>query len=306
MDDRLHLLLRFAHYAVLLGLFGLTAFRSLGLRRLAIGSRIGGGGHSATAFALLAPVLSAALMLVSIAAMMGQSLVSLDRNVIEAMIVSTSFGWAFLLRFALLLCAVSAMLARSRAEWAWTVAALFYGGALLTLPWSGHAAATEGSIGLLHRSNGGLHLLSAGLWLGAIGWFTGLVVQAHRGTGCFAPEVLLAAMHRFKPLGIALVAIVALTGIINADLVYGLSNSADVVRTTYGQLLIAKIALVGVMLLCAARHSATIRNRLEGEDIVGPGEMLVALRTSLTVEALIAVAVLAIVAILGMSSPMDG
>lgn len=306
MDDPLHLLLRFAHYGLLLGLFGLTAFRSLGLRHVVAGTWIGEGGHAATAFALLAPFFSAALLVASIAAMMGQSIWSVEWAVVEAMIERTSIGWTFILRFALLLLALMAMPTRSRASATWTIAAILYGGALLTLPWSGHAAATEGGIGLLHRLNDGLHLLAAGLWLGAIGWFTVLVAQAHRGISRFAPDLLLNAMHRFRPLGIALVAIVGLTGIINAELIYGLSNSANVLRTVYGQLLIAKIALFGVMLLCAARHAAISTPPTASKGMVGPGATLASLRASLAAELLIAIAVLGIVAILGMTSPMDG
>lgn len=306
MDDPLHLLLRFAHYAVLLGLFGLTAFRCLGLRHVAVGTWIGEGGHAATAFALLAPFLSAALLLASVAAMMGQGIWSVEWAVIEAMIATTSIGWAFILRCVLLLFALLAMLSRSRVQWAWSLAAILYGGALLTLSWSGHAAATEGGIGLLHRLNDGLHLLAAGLWLGAIGWFTVLARRAHRDPNRLAPELLLNAMHRFRPLGSALVAIVALTGTINAELIFGLINSGAVMHTGYGQLLMFKIAFAGIMLVCAARHAAITRTHAAGEGSVAPGAALTTVHASLATELFIAIAVLGIVAILGMTSPMDG
>lgn len=306
MDDPLHLLLRFAHYGLLLGLFGLTAFRSLGLRHMAVGTRIGQGRHAAIAFALLAPFLSAALLLASVAAMMGQDIWSVEWAVVEAMIETTSIGWAFIVRSALLLFALFAMSARSRVHWARSLAAILYGGALLTLPWSGHAAATEGGIGLLHRLNGGLHLLAAGLWLGAIGWFTVLACRAHRDPNRLAPELLLNAMHRFRPLGIALVAIVALTGTINAELIFGLINSGAVMHTGYGQLLMFKIAFAGIMLVCAARHAAITRIHAAGKWSAVPNATVAAVRASLATELLIVIAVLGIVAILGMTSPMDG
>jgi putative copper resistance protein D len=297
--------LRFLHYAALLGLFGCTAFRWIWLRGLdwlpnkrSISWLI--------AAAVAAPFLSLALMLVSIAAMMGLPVTALDWTMIQAMIQGTDIGRAFLVRLGLLVIAVLALLARSRSRLALPVAAAAFGGALMTLGWTGHAAATEGVIGLLHRVNNGVHLLAAGLWLGAIGWFLHLSVVAHRRPDHVAPRNLLTATHRFAPLGVGLVATVALTGLINSQLIVGLENGVDVIATSYGVLLAAKVALVGGMLAFGAHNARIGRQHALGDvgEITDPGPTLANLRRSLIGEFGLAIGVIALVAVLGMMSPM--
>lgn len=300
MADWLHPGLRFLHYALLLGLFGLTAFRALGLRKIAFAQDMGRG-VAVVACALLAPIFSATLMLVSIAEMMGQPLSMLEWASFEAMVLSTDMGWALIARIAML--SLAALFLATQVQRALPTAALFYGLALLTLAWSGHAAATEGALGLLHRINDGLHLLAAGLWIGAIGWFLHLVIAAHRNPVNIAPEPLLDAMHRFAPLGIALVAVVAATGLTNSHLIFGLGNSVQVLKTEYGFLLAAKTTLVVLMIMLAARN-ASISRQSARTGINSTATTLAALRASLAAELLLATGVLAIVAFVGLASPM--
>jgi putative copper resistance protein D len=300
MADWLNPSLRFLHYALLLGLFGLTAFRALGLQKLALAPEAGRGVVVITC-ALLAPIFSATLMLVSIAEMMGQPLSMLEWASFEAMVLSTDMGWAFIARLAML--SLAALVIATKVRRGLTIAALFYGLALLTLAWSGHAAATEGTLGLLHRINDGLHLLAAGLWIGAIGWFLHLVIAAHRNPVNIAPEPLLDVVHRFAPFGIALVAVVTATGLINSHLIFGLSNGVQVLKTEYGFLLAAKTTLVILMIMLAARN-ASIGRQSARTDINSTATTLAALRASLAAELLLAAGVLVIVAFVGLASPM--
>ena len=300
LADWLHPSLRFLHYALLLGLVGLTAFRALGLQKLARSLGAGRGVVVITC-ALLAPIFSATLMLVGIAEMMGQPLSMLDWASVEAMLLSTDMGWALIARITMLSLAALAILTKARRGL--TIAALFYGLAIMTLAWSGHAAATEGTLGLLHRMNDGLHLLAAGLWMGAIGWFLHLVISAHRNSNEIAPEPLLDAIHRFAPLGIALVTVVAATGLINSHLIFGLGNSVQVLKTEYGVLLAVKTILVVLMLLFAARN-ASIGRQSARAGINPTTTTLAALRASLAAELFLAAGVLAIVAFVGLASPM--
>lgn len=300
MADLPLLLLRFAHYCVLLGLFGMAAFRATAIARQAVGGEIAFPARSAAGLAILGLVLSTALMLVSIASMMGQSIVSLERDLVATMIGSTSGGSAYLVRTALLVLTIGALILARRSL---HLAVLLSGAAVMTLSWSGHAAATEGMPGLAHRLNNGLHLLAAGLWLGAIGWFLHLVVKAHRQPAQFAPEPLLAAMHRFAPFGVILVGLVAVTGLINSHMIFGLENAGSVLATEYGWLLVGKIFLVGLMLVCGARNAFVGRRDIEMSR--AGTSALVALRISLLAELTFAVMVVGVVAILGMASPTE-
>lgn len=307
MDDWLQVLLRFLHYSALLGLFGLTGYKVVGLRWLSATNQSVWFDRALIGSAVLAPLLSAALMLQSIAAMMGQSVWSTDWATVESLITTTSLGWAFVARMALLSAALTALLLRRRFRFAWATSAAFYGLAVASFSWSGHAAGLEGILGLFHRFNDTVHLLAAGLWLGAIGWFLHLTVTAHRQPDAMPYEPLLVAMHRFAPLGIALVALVGVTGMVNAQMIFGLPNSSVVLSTSYGQLLATKVLLVAFMLLCGFRNAvvgrrwATASTGLEYD----PASTLASLRSSLAIEVSLAVVVIGLVAMIGMLSPIS-
>ena len=305
MGGGLEPILRFAHYALLLGLFGSTAFRLIGLRGIDPLWHERDTGALVVA-AIAAPLVSIALMLVSIAAMMGLPVAAPDRVMVEAMISGTDLGTAFVVRIALLAAGLCALLMRRRTKRALSVAAILFAAALMTLGWNGHAAATEGLVGLLHRFNNGVHLVAAGLWLGAIGWFLRLTVKVHIQSGQMAAKALLATMHRFAPLGVALVATITITGLINSQMIFGLVNSGEVLITEYGVLLLAKLALVGGMLSFGARNAAVTRRVALADDgrKIDMDMTLAALRRSLIGEFIVATSVIAVVAIMGMMSPM--
>lgn len=293
MEGLLELLLRALHYALLLGLFGATAFPPIGLRNIKLPDAV----CLMTGAAVLAPLVSLALMLVGVAAMMGQPLASLTWSTVESIVGATSIGWAFLVRLALLVAAVP--LTRSHPR----VAALLYAATLATLPWNGHAAVSEGAPGLAHRLNDVVHLLAAGLWLGAIGWFTALSWRLRQN-----PETarwLLVAMHRFALLGIGLVATVAVTGLANSLFIIDPWPAYSLLMSTYGQALALKLALVALMLICAVRHSRISRQEvsLPEAESGGHARSLVAVRRSLASELAFGLGVIGVVAVLGTLSP---
>ena len=304
VDDWLQPALRFLQYVLLLGLFGWAGFRSFGMRA-ASWLPPQGGRTAALLAAGFAPIVSVVAMLVSIAAMMGQSLAELDWPMIEAMTLSTDLGLAFLARTALLVAGLIALVI-GRQTAGLTIAAVCFAAALLTLGWSGHAAATEGGLGLVHRLSNGIHLLAAALWLGAIGWFVYLSRLARRAPERIPVAPLFAVMHGFAPLGVALVATVSITGLINAQLIFGLENSAATLTTSYGVLLAIKIALVGGMLAFGAHNAWISRSSVAtGKSAKLDNRVaLSTLRRSLAFEMALGIIVVGLVAILGMLSPM--
>jgi putative copper resistance protein D len=98
--------------------------------------------------------------------------------------------------------------------------------------------------------------------------------------------------------------VVGITGIINAQLIFGLHNSAALLKTNYGWLLVAKIALVGFMLLFAARNALLGRRLPAAPHSVDISSTLAKLRTGLAAEVTLALAVLGLVAFIGMMSPL--
>lgn len=297
--DPLYPLLRFAHYGLLLGLFGLTAFRSFGLRHALAQNGKPSLSIGLTVSAVGALIVTVALMLVSIAAMMAQPVLQLEWATIEAMILSTDLGRAFLARVGFLIAAVVTCTLLRRSALVYAIAAVCFGLAVATLPWSGHAAASEGPLGVAHRVNDAVHLLAAGLWIGAIGWFLHLTIAAHRRVTLAAP--LLADVHKFGSLGVLLVAVVAITGAINAHLIFGIENSLNIVQTSYGWLLAAKMLLVGIMLSFGARNAWIGKQQAVSDKM---SNNLAKLRASLGGELTLAVFVVGLMAFIGMMSPM--
>ncbi len=305
MDDWFYPALRFAHYALLLGLFGLTAFRVIGLKWLDRGAAPPIE-RAAVAAALTAPFVSLVQMLASIAAMMGQGIAGLEWMTVAALLSDTSLGWAFLARLTLLIVAAAVLLLGKGSPPALRSATMPYALALATLAWSGHAAATEGAAGTFHRLSDAAHLIAAGLWIGAVIWFLFLTKKAHRPEGHGLAAPLLLAMHRFAGLGLLLVAIMIFTGAANAQLIFGLANSGAVLQTNYGRLMAAKLALVGVMLLFAARNALIGRRYAKAVGALGTetGPTLAALRKSLSAELAVGISIIAIVALMTIMSPM--
>ena len=302
--DFLGLVLRVAQYSLLLGLFGWSAFWLLGLRSVDW-LRADRAPNFAVIAALAAPVVSAALMLISIAAMMGVPVVELDLPMIEAMILGTDMGFAFLVRSGLLLTGLAAILALRNRQAALAFVAGCYGCALVTLGWSGHAAATEGGLGLFHRLNNGIHLVSAGLWLGAIGRFLVLTFRCYKDPDEAKAHAVLKAMHAFAPMGISLVALVAVTGTVNSHLIFGLPNVAATFATPYGILLAIKLALVAAMVAFGAHHARVSRGAATAvrDGNVYPAQALGALQRTLIAEFLLGLLVIGLVAVFGTMSP---
>lgn len=302
MDDSLYALLRFAQYGLLLGLFGLTAFGMFGLRQSVPAGTHAGPSFGITIAAWVAPIISVAVMLASIGAMMAQPFWQLEWTTIHAILTGTDLGMAFFVRMSALIAGAILLTIWRTIVGTWLVI-LCWGLSLATLAWSGHAAASEGLVGLIHRLNDAAHLIAAGLWLGAIGWFMALVLAAHRQRNGISPAAVISDMHRFAPLGAFLVLGVSITGLVNAHLTFGLGNVGAVIATDYGVLLAAKIALVAIMVGLGARNAIVGRRSFRA----GHGEVpatLAHLRLTLAAELAVAVTVTALVAMIGMMSPM--
>ncbi|KQM37841.1 copper homeostasis membrane protein CopD [Sphingomonas sp. Leaf10] len=294
---------RFALYATLSGLFGLSAFSlyglkageradALALRPWLVGSGLLGLLFSGIALALLA------------AAMAGAPPWPVDQEAIGMLLSGSATGTAWEARMAALVVAsVAALVAAGRAALLGLVA-FAAAVALATLAWTGHGAMDEGAVGWVHLGADILHLLAGGAWAGAL---LGLVLLVARPAGRVdAAHLTLThrALHGFGLVGTILVGTIVVTGIVNVWLLVGLAKLPDLPTTRYGQLLIAKLALFGAMLALASlnrfRLTPAIKRSIAAADHHGA---LRALRRSLAVEASCAVAILALVAWLGTLEP---
>lgn len=294
---------RFALYATLSGLFGLSAFSlyglkareradALALRPWLVGSGLLGLLFSGIGLALLA------------AAMAGAPLWPVDQEAVGMLLSGSATGTAWEARVAALVVAsIAALVAAGRAALLGLVA-FAAGVALATLAWAGHGAMDEGAVGWVHLGADILHLLAGGAWAGAL---LGLVLLVARPAGRVdAAHLTLThrALHGFGLVGTIMVGTIAVTGIVNAWLLVGVANLPNLAATVYGQLLIAKLVVFGAMLTLASFNRFRLTPAFERSiTAVDHHGALRGLRRSLAVEASCAVAILALVAWLGTLEP---
>lgn len=294
---------RFALYLALSGLFGLSAF---GLYGLHAGERSGalplrpwlvGSG-------LAALLLSGIALALLAAAMAGAPAWPIDREAIAMLLTGTAMGTAWQARMAALsVASVVALIAAGRAV-RLGVVALAAGIALATLAWTGHGAMDEGARGWVHLLADILHLLAAGAWVGALLGLTLLVTRPADRVDAAHLRLTHRALHGFGLVGTIVVGAIVVTGLINGWLLVGIGNLPNLPFTLYGQLLLAKLALFGVMLGLASlnrfRLAPAFERSIAAADHRGA---LGILRRSLAVEAGCAIMILALVAWLGTLEP---
>jgi putative copper resistance protein D len=254
-------------------------------------------------FGLTGLLLSALGFGLMLAAMSGTGLGELDWELARTVIGDSAVGKAFLVRLAALALVALAGCWSLRAPLAGLCLAAVCGAvALASLAFNGHAGATEGQLGIVHLLSDFLHLLAAGLWLGALAALLALVAR-HRGDRARL-DITYRALHGFSRVGTAAVLVLVLTGIINAALIIR-PFDPRVVSTAYGQLLLVKLALFGLMLTLAAanrfRLTPSLGTALDAP--AAPERPAARLRLSIALETGAAVAILALVGWLGTLDP---
>ncbi len=294
---------RLALYLALSGLFGLSAFSLYGLhageRSNALPLRpwlVGSG--------LAALLLSGIALALLAAAMAGAPAWPVDREAIGVLLTGTATGTAWEARMgALGLASVVALIAAGRAVPLGLIA-IAGGIALATLAWTGHGAMDEGVRGWVHLLADILHLLAAGAWVGALLGLTLLVTRPADRIDIAHLRLTHRALHGFGLVGTIVVGAIVVTGLLNSWLLIGMGNLPNLPFTLYGQLLLAKLALFGVMLGLASlnrfRLTPAVERSIAFSDHRGA---LRALRRSLALEATCAITILALVAWLGTLEP---
>lgn len=302
MLDAALVFLRFVQYAGAVVAFGVPLFFlvrpggsravvDLWPRGLVVGAAV------ATALA------AAAALIVQTAVMAGSLSEGLKPASLGAVAAGTGLGLSIVVR------AASAMVLAATAAWLRPGTAAFI--VLTTLgavvcasfAWSGHGAATEGSAGRVHLAADVAHALAAGLWLGALVALAVVLRGAHgRRDG---DRQAYEALRGFSGLGTIAVALLVVTGLVNSWFLVGLENLDGLLSTDYGRLLLLKLGLFGGMLALAAANRWLLTPRLGRtlDETEGVPVRLSALRASLAAESCLALALLAVVALMGTLPP---
>jgi len=217
------------------------------------------------------------------------------------MITGTALGMAMVVRSALALLSLVALLALRPGRGLWSILATLGLIVAASFAWTGHGAATEGPGGPVHLVADIVHMIAAALWLGALAALTALLV---RRTASDDPAIHR-ALHGFAGLGTLAVVLLALTGLVNSGFLIGPARVGLLASSLYGQLLIAKLVLFALMLAMAAQNrfrlTPVLGSVLDGGEDSGPA--LRRLRRSVVAETLVGAALLAVVAVMGTLAP---
>jgi putative copper resistance protein D len=302
MSDSISIALRFALYVDLMLLFGVALF---GLYSLKGQERISGAvlpfRSMLAGTAVLGALLSVASMVMMASAMSGESDFAALRPHIEMMVLETDVGLACVVRIVALVTAGLAVMLRVPGFSLWVVA--FAGGlALSSLTWNGHGAMDEGSRRAWHFVVDILHLLAAGVWLGALVAFA-LMAKINALQTEARIRILARAVNRFEVIGAVIVVVITVTGVVNYLFIVG-PKLDEVFLSTYGILLFIKVVLFAGMLVLAALNRFHLGPLLERS--LQDGQYTVAanaLRRSVVVELAAAVVIVGLVAWLGTLSP---
>jgi copper resistance protein D len=164
---------------------------------------------------------------------------------------------------------------------------------LVSQAWISHAAAARlQPLGLLGDA---LHLCAAGGWLGGL---APLAIFLTRARASFSlGERAASVLQRFSMLSLLCVSVLVVSGISNSWLLVGSIHA--LLTTPYGRLLVFKLTLFGILIGFGARNQFVVKTKL----LKAPAgsDLLPQLRRNVICEACLGLAIVAIVACLGVT-----
>ncbi len=205
---------------------------------------------AAIAPGLLLAVGAAGGLVAQTAMMAGGWAAAFDPASIGYVIQSTALGMAHMARAALALAGVAILMFGQDRRVPGLMAVMAFAGATASFAWSGHGAASEGAGGLIHLIADIIHALAAAVWLGALAGFCIRLCRPFGGE----IETTTRDLAGFATVGSAAVSVLVLTGLINAGFLIGIDGVVRVASSTWGLLLLGKLALFILMVGLAAHN----------------------------------------------------
>jgi copper resistance protein D len=166
---------------------------------------------------------------------------------------------------------------------------------LASLAWISHAAATRVQpLGLLGDA---VHLCAAGGWIGGLAPLAIFLTRARASLSL--GERAARVLQRFSTLSLGCVGVLVVSGISNSWLLVGSIHA--LLTTPYGCLLLFKLTLFGILVGFGARNRLAIKTKLLRAS--AGSDLLRQLRRNVICEACLGLAIVAIVACLGVTPP---
>jgi copper resistance protein D len=257
---------------------------------------------------LLAVMSGTGWLFLTAAAMSGDKLVDVaPSGALWTVLTQTTFGHAWLIRLGLAIALTALFVplfsARSRhSVWFDFAAVLFSAGFVSGLAWAGHAAGGLGPEAIVHPAADVLHLIAAAAWVGALAPLA--ILLAVTGHAPDELDMARAATSRFSLLGMAAVAMLLATGIVNS---WYLVGSVDaLLNTHYGKLLLLKLALfLGMVGIAAFNWSQLTPALAQNNSVAAAQEARRRLCRNAAIETVAGAAIIAIIAVLGTQPPAN-
>jgi putative copper resistance protein D len=226
-----------------------------------------------------------------------------DLQSLQVVLIGMPFGWALLARIGLSVTALCLVLCMAPSRRLWTLLALIGVGVDASFAWTGHGSSGEGVARPLHLLSDILHLIAASVWIGALCALAALLAGKPRpGDAAHMARVL----QRFSGVGACAVAVLILTGLVNSWVLVGVDHIDGLLKTPYGLLLTAKLAIFAAMLAFAALNRFRFTPGLtSASDARQISLALTRLKQSIGLETAAAMIVLVLVSIIGMLAPIS-
>jgi copper resistance protein D len=213
----------------------------------------------------------------------------------------TQFGWVSQIRMALaILLGVCLIFDRSVVGRGLALALSL--GLIGSIAWTGHAASTAHALGYLHLAADASHLCAASAWFGGLVPLALLLNAARRYHLLAWTSLELDVVRRFSGLGIAGVATLIISGLINSWILVG--SFGGLILTAYGWVLMLKLVVFAVMVGVATVNRLRLTPGLAlppGSD--GQRDALGRLTRNAVIEIVLGFLVFAIVGVLGTLHP---
>ena len=286
-------LARWVHFGAVVVLFGGAVFRAIAP----------GASHAAQRFERRSLRIAASLALLSGAGWLAAMIVVMtgpeglsDPQTLHAFFFETLFGPIVAARTALLVFVVILAFAPMRAQLQVACIGVASGLLLVSQAWLGHAAEGGDTLaGFVMIAVYAVHVLAGAAWLGGLPPLLARIAQLRRTAA--PPWAHLQLLSRYSLMAAFAVALVLASGIANAAFRVG-AHFGAFVATAYGDVLLSKVALVGIMLAFAAYNRLVAMPRLRGTDGASTG-----LVTSIGCEIGLGLLVLLAAAVLGITPP---
>lgn len=229
-------------------------------------------------------VIASAFARVFLESRMMTSMPGMESMGMSTMLLHTLWGFGMQLQIMAGFVAVIAFsIAIPRVRFAWLIASLAAAGLAFAPAFAGHAAASVRFQAMLILTDF-LHVVGAASWLGNLTcvMLIGVPVIVRAGTEDRWQRVS-ALVNTFSPIALASATLVVLSGVIAAAV--HLESLSDLWVTTYGRVLLLKVAIVSVTLSIGAYNFRRVQPQLVREE--GIGRLKKATTLELTTAALI-------------------